>query len=100
VAVACLLWLPVSGTKSDIGPGLICAQSAKFAPQQTGSDVRTTNHDPVKLFRWNKPTKQRGLVDEIEFIAPGKHPETGALIMLAKGSTDGLVPGADGAATQ
>jgi hypothetical protein len=53
--------------------------------------VRTTNHDPVKLFRWNKPTKQRGLVDEIEFIAPGKHPETGALIVLAKGSTDGLV---------
>jgi hypothetical protein len=53
--------------------------------------VRTTNHDPVKLFRWNKPTKQRGLVDEIEFIAPGKHPETGVLIMLAKESTDGLV---------
>ena len=29
-----------------------------------------TDHDPVKLFRWNKPTKQRGLIDEIVFIAP------------------------------
>jgi hypothetical protein len=43
-----------------------------------GIDALTTNHDPVKPFRWNKPTKQRGLVDEIVFIAPRKHNETDA----------------------
>ena len=26
-------------------------------------DALTTDHDHVKLFRWNKPTKQRGLID-------------------------------------
>jgi hypothetical protein len=41
-------------------------------------DALTTNHDPVKLFRWNKPTKRRGLVDEIIFIEQRKHPETDA----------------------
>jgi hypothetical protein len=43
-----------------------------------GNDARTTDHDPVKLFRWNKPTKQRRLVDEIAFIVPRKPPETDA----------------------
>ena len=43
-----------------------------------GIDALTTDHDPVKLFRWNKPTKQRGLIDEIVFIAPRKHNETDA----------------------
>jgi len=41
-----------------------------------GNDARTTDHDPVKLFRWNKPAKQRGFIDEIVFIAPRKHNET------------------------
>ena len=43
-----------------------------------GIDALTTDHDPVKLFRWNKPTKQRGLIDEIVFIAPRKNNETDA----------------------
>jgi hypothetical protein len=43
-----------------------------------GIDALTTDHDPVKLFRWNKPTKQRCLIDEIVFIAPRKHNETDA----------------------
>jgi hypothetical protein len=33
-----------------------------------GIDALTTDHDPVKLFRWNKPTKQRGLIDEIVLL--------------------------------
>jgi hypothetical protein len=54
------------------------ASTSDIRTAANGSDARTTNHDPVKLFRWNRPTKQCGLVDEIVFIAPRKHPETDA----------------------
>jgi len=65
-----------------IATKLRTSQEVRFVPLSdictaaNGVDPLTTDHDPVKLFRWNKPAKQRGFIDEIVFIAPRKHNET------------------------